>query len=176
MRGTRVHLRPPQMADCDEFLQAVKRSRRLHRGWVSPPSTPAAFRTYLGRASKQEFRSFFVCRNDSGAIVGVFNISQIYYGAFQSAYLGFYAMQGHHAQGLMKEGLALVLCAAFGKLKLHRLEANIQPTNARSEELVKSLGFRLEGFSPRYLKIAGRWRDHNRWAILREDFLRAHRS
>lgn len=118
----------------------------------------------------EDFRGFLICRNDTGAIAGVVNISQIFRGAFQCAYLGFYAMEGHQGQGLMREGLAMTLGVAFRELKLHRLEANIQPSNVRSSDLVKSLGFRLEGFSPCYLKIAGRWRDHDRWAILREQF------
>ena len=69
----------------------------------------------------------------------------------------------------MHDGLRLVLRFAFGPLGLHRLEANIQPGNESSVALVKGAGFRLEGYSPRYLKIAGRWRDHERWAILSED-------
>ena len=130
----------------------------------------AEFETYLRRNKRDDFRGFLVCRNETGAIGGVINISQIYRGPFQNAYLGFYAMDGHQGQGLMREGLTLTLAVAFRQMKLHRLEANIQPSNVRSERLVKALGFRLEGFSPRYLKIAGRWRDHNRWAILREQF------
>ena len=66
----------------------------------------------------------------------------------------------------MREGLQAVVRHAFKTLKLHRLEANIQPGNARSIALVKACGFRKEGYSPRYLKIAGRWRDHERWAIV----------
>ena len=62
----------------------------------------------------------------------------------------------------MTEALTLVLREAFGTQKLHRLEANIQPGNAPSIALVKRLGFELEGMSPRYLKIGGRWRDHER--------------
>jgi ribosomal-protein-alanine N-acetyltransferase len=46
------------------------------------------------------------------------------------------------------------------------LEANIQPTNVASIALVKACGFLQEGYSPRYLKINGCWRDHERWAIL----------
>jgi ribosomal-protein-alanine N-acetyltransferase len=65
----------------------------------------------------------------------------------------------------MREGLALVVRHAFRSLKLHRLEANIQPANVGSIALVKSLRFEREGYSPRYLKIGGRWRDHERWAI-----------
>jgi ribosomal-protein-alanine N-acetyltransferase len=121
---------------------------------------------------QDDFRAFLACRNDTGAIAGVINIRQICRGQFQSAYLGFYAMEGHQGHGLMREALGLTLRIAFGQLKLHRLEANVQPANVRSVALVKSLGFRLEGSSPRYLKIAGRWRDHKRWAILREQFVR----
>jgi ribosomal-protein-alanine N-acetyltransferase len=69
----------------------------------------------------------------------------------------------------MTEGIELVLHHAFGALGLHRLEANIQPNNAASIALAKGAGFRLEGFSPRYLKIDGHWRDHERWAIVAED-------
>jgi [ribosomal protein S5]-alanine N-acetyltransferase len=125
---------------------------------------------------QDDFRAYLVCRNDTGAIAGVINISQIYRGPFQSAYLGFYAMEGHQGQGLMREALGLTLRVAFGQLRLHRLEANIQPANVRSVAVVKSLGFSLEGYSSRYLKIAGRWRDHERWAILREQFLKSRRS
>jgi len=109
-----------------------------------------------------------VCRRADGAIVGVINVSEIVRAAFQSAYLGYYAFRPHAGQGYMTEGLALVLRHAFGSLGLHRLEANIQPGNRPSRALVRGLGFRMEGFSPRYLKIGGRWRDHERWAIVRE--------
>ena len=47
---------------------------------------------------------------------------------------------------------------------LHRLEANIQPGSLASIGLVKGAGS-AEGFSPKYLKIGGRWRDHERWAL-----------
>ena len=83
---------------------------------------------------------------------------------------GYWIGAPYARQGYMREGLGLALGHAFKTLRLHRLEANIQPANTASKRLVESLGFRLEGFSPRYLKIGGRWRDHERWAILSEDW------
>ncbi len=70
----------------------------------------------------------------------------------------------------MRQGMLLVLRYAFEKLKLHRLEANIQPENRASIALVQTCGFVCEGTSRRLLKVRGRWRDHERWALLSEDF------
>lgn len=95
---------------------------------------------------------------------------EIVRGAFQGAYLGYYMFVPYAQKGYMHEGLSLVLTRAFRELALHRLEANIQPDNVASLRLVRGLGFRREGLSPRYLKIGGRWRDHERWALLAEEW------
>ncbi|MBG9386838.1 GNAT family N-acetyltransferase [Caenimonas aquaedulcis] len=152
--------------DQADFLEAAGRSARLHAPWVTAPATPEAFRALVKRSREPANASYVVRHARTGALVGIFNISNIVCGSFHSAYLGYYAFAGHERQGLMREGLRLLLRTAFTELKLHRLEANIQPANAASIALVRSCGFQLEGYSPRYLKIRGRWRDHERWAIL----------
>jgi AhpD family alkylhydroperoxidase len=89
-------------------------------------------------------------------------------GRFQSATLSYAAFAAAAGRGYMSEGLALVLRYAFCELRLHRLEANIQPGNEASLRLVARMGFRKEGYSPAMLFIDGDWRDHERWAITRE--------
>jgi ribosomal-protein-alanine N-acetyltransferase len=116
--------------------------------------------------SKPENAAFLVCAGGSGEIVGVINITNVVLGVFRSGYLGYYAFSGFEGQGFMHNGLRAVVRHAFAKLKLHRLEANIQPGNVASIGLVKTCGFTMEGYSSRYLKIGGRWRDHERWAIV----------
>ena len=143
----------------------MRRSRRLHAPWVSPPSTAAAYRAYLRRVRRPTHVGYFVCLRGSGELAGVVNVSEIVHGAFRSGYLGYYAFAPHARHGLMTEGLALVVDDAFHRLRLHRLEANIQPGNTASRRLVRRLGFTREGYSRRYLKIRGRWRDHERWAV-----------
>ncbi len=170
--GRRVFLFAPTARHRDEFLALVEASRHAHRPWVAPPASRAAFAAYLRRARRATERVFLVCRREDRAIVGVIALSQIFLGNFRSAYLGYYAGASFIGQGYMSEGLRLVLRRAFGVLRLHRLEANIQPKNHASIRLVRRAGFRREGFSPRYLKILGRWRDHERWAITAEAFRR----
>ena len=165
LRGFRVFLRRLSADDQAEFLELVRVSRRAHHPWVAPPVGVAGFQQLVRRARTETFVSLLVCQRATKAIVGVFNLSQICRGNFRSAYLGYYGHDAFGGQGFMTEGLDLVVRCAFGALGLHRLEANIQPKNHRSLALVQRCGFVREGFSPRYLKVAGRWRDHERWAI-----------
>jgi [ribosomal protein S5]-alanine N-acetyltransferase len=163
----RISIRPPRASDEASFLAAVRRSRSLHRPWVRPPDTRMAVRKFLSRPPSATHATFLIVQ-DRRDLVGVVNVSEIVRGAFRSAYLGYYAFQPHAGKGLMHAGMAKVIQHAFTSMKLHRLEANIQPGNTRSIGLAKALGFRREGFSPRYLKIGGRWRDHERWALVKK--------
>ena len=145
-------------------------SEDLHEPWISDIATDEYFDRLLARVAHDRYDANLVCLADGGAIVGCFNITEIVRGAFQSAFLSYAAVEGHHGQGLMSEGLQLVLRRAFLELELHRLEANIQPGNSHSIALVRRAGFECEGSSRRYLKLGGEWRDHQHWVMLAEDW------
>jgi len=164
--GQQVSLRAPTLADETEFLASALHSRTLHHSWTHTPRFPSEFHTWLLRMQQPASQAYLVYRNDTQAIVGVVSLTSIIFGVLQSAYLGYYVFAGHERQGLMREGVQLVMRHAFKTLKLHRLEANIQPDNLASLALARSCGFSKEGFSPRYLKVRGRWKDHERWALL----------
>lgn len=168
--GRRVALRRVTRADRDAVLAMNRASRALHRPWVTPPVTRAEFDRWAARWTSPDYVSLAVCRRGDGEVVGIVNVSHIVLGPLRSAYLGYYASAALAGRGLMAEGLALAIRHCFDGLGLHRVEANIQPANEASRRLVERLGFTREGFSRRYLKIRGRWRDHERWALLKEDF------
>ncbi|MBO0821805.1 MAG: GNAT family N-acetyltransferase [Nocardiopsaceae bacterium] len=168
-----VTIGPPGPADTEEFVAAARASRALHRPWLFPPDTPETFAEYLDRAAREDYAAYLIRDTGSGRLVGFVNVTQIVRGALQSAFAGYGAFAGHEGRGLMTQGLAAVLGEAFGSLRLHRVEASIQPGNARSIALVQRLGFEKEGFSPRYLLVDGAWRDHERWAIRAETWYAA---
>jgi [ribosomal protein S5]-alanine N-acetyltransferase len=150
----------------EEFAAAARRSRTLHGRWVSPPVEASKAAGLAARRGGPTDFGFIIHEYDTTEIAGFIEITSIVRGPFQSGYLGYYMFSGFERRGYMRWALQTVIKQAWKIHKLHRLEANIQPENTASIALVKSLGFRQEGYSPRYLKIRGRWRDHERWAIL----------
>jgi ribosomal-protein-alanine N-acetyltransferase len=161
----RVTLRPIAGHDQDEFLELVRASVDLHRPWMSLPSTAEAFQALIARYDQPAEECLLVCARDTGAIAGMVNINSIIRGRFQCASIAYAAFAPTAGQGFMSEGLELVLRYAFEDLRLHRLEAQIQPENTASIKLVQRRGFRKEGYSPDLLFIDGAWRDHERWAL-----------
>jgi ribosomal-protein-alanine N-acetyltransferase len=173
LRGKKVYLRRPKPSDGMEFTEMARKSEKFHRGLMNPAKTPKDFERFLARVDNDQTESFLICRAEDNAIAGLINLSQVFHGAFQNAYLGYGLGVDFAGKGYMTEAVNLVLKFAFTELNLHRVEANVQPHNAASIGLLKRCGFKKEGFSEKYLKIGGRWRDHERWAIIRENWKRA---
>ncbi|MEW9528433.1 GNAT family N-acetyltransferase [Microbispora sp. NPDC049125] len=161
-------LRPITGHDQDEFLELVRASVDLHHPWMSLPTTAEEFQALIARYDQPTEECLLVCVRDTGAVAGMVNINSIIRGRFQSGSLSYAAFAPTAGRGYMSEGLELVLRYAFEDLRLHRLEAQIQPGNKASIKLVQRCGFRQEGYSPDLLFIDGAWRDHERWAITAE--------
>ncbi|MFF4470759.1 GNAT family N-acetyltransferase [Streptomyces sp. NPDC001599] len=184
--GPRVGIRHFTHADAAEFTARARQSKDLHHPWLFPPDSVQAYEAYAGRLIEDRTKAgFLVCEKgteeaadgadgvagpgpDGGSIAGFVNINNIVEGGFLSGALGYGVFAHAAGRGLMREGLDLVVRYAFGPMRLHRLEINVQPGNAASIALARACGFHLEGFSPKMLYIDGAWRDHQRWAITAE--------
>jgi len=166
---SRVVIRGPDHVDPERYVAQMAASRRFHHPWIVAPTDRAAWELLVARDATPEVTVLFALRRADSEVVGTFVLSQIFYGPFCNAYLGYWATQAFAGQAYMSEAMRGVLGHAFRKLRLHRVEANVQPANTASIALLERCGFRREGFSPRYLKVAGRWRDHERWAITSDD-------
>ncbi|HAH81373.1 MAG TPA: RimJ/RimL family protein N-acetyltransferase [Gammaproteobacteria bacterium] len=161
-----MYLRRVTHNDEAEFLALMRASEELHQPWIQAPTTPALFKYYLQRIRRNDHEGFAICRGTDEVIVGVININNIVRGSFLSASLGYYVGATFQGQGYMQAGLTRLIDYAFSTMGLHRLEANIQPDNLRSQELVRRCGFEYEGLSKNFLFLDGAWRDHQRWCVI----------
>jgi len=164
-----VYLRPANEADGEEYIDLVKASHDFLHPWVDPPNDLDAYCAIVEKTKGPENVSLLVCMTLDERIAGSVNMSQICFGSFCSAYLGYWIAKEYAGRGLMTAALQDFVRLALGPFGLHRLEANIQPANTLSKKLVERVGFQKEGMSPKYLKINDVWEDHERWAIRAEN-------
>ena len=165
-----VYLRELRETDFNELDGLFDSSRSHLRGYAATNFDRSRFDEMLASAQLDSTAAYLICLKAGDAIVGQITLSQIFRKSFQSAYLGYQLFNGYTGRGYMTEAVRQLLRKAFTELELHRVEANVQPENKASISVLKRNGFRKEGFSKRYLKIGGKWRDHERWAIIKEDW------
>jgi len=169
--GPCTYIEAPTRQTKKIYENFLARNTEFHKPWVYHSHDPDYYEYYLRRVKRGVTQGCFVFDIKSHNLVGVININNILLGSMRMASLGYYGGEAYSGTGRMSEGMGLVLKYAFEDLGLNRIEANIQPENTPSLRLVQKLGFRKEGFSPKYLEINGKWCDHERWAILHEDIL-----
>lgn len=171
----RVALRRLMVTDRQEFTDLVKISSKLLCPWAFLPSSNDQFDQYLQRFDQITAECILICVRETGDIAGTVSISNIQREPYQRAIVGYNAFQPYVRQGYMSDGMHLVFRFAFDDLKLHRLEADIQPSNRASLAFARRVGFQREGYSPEFIWINGEWRDHERWAII-SDSTTGHRN
>jgi ribosomal-protein-alanine N-acetyltransferase len=174
--GDLVYLRYPMPRDREAFVDLRRSSRGFLERWE--PRPPRGFNAWgddqfewmLKTRRKPEQERLFIFDCETRALVGQISLGVITRGPLQSAYMGYWIGEAFAGRGYMTEAIRLMLTHAFRTVGLHRVEANIQPDNDPSKAVAKKCGLRLEGYSPKYLKINGQWSDHERWAITLEDW------
>lgn len=124
---SRVELCPLTLSDQDEFCSLVRASTELHLPWMQLPATAEEFQAWMRRFDDGTNLGFLIRVRETGEAAGTVNINSIIRGRYQGASLGYAAFAPSAGQGYMTEGLTVTLQHAFTDLRLHRLEANIQP-------------------------------------------------
>lgn len=177
IRGEKVVLRPPTMADYQQWSMLRAESRRFLAPWE--PIWPADELSRLGyrrriKRYQREMREgsgypFFVFSADGAALLGGLTLSQIQRGVTQSGAIGYWMGERHANRGYMSDAVRTLVSYTFDTLRLHRIEAACLPHNAASIRLLEKVGFSREGYARSYLCIDGRWQDHLLYAMVNDD-------
>jgi ribosomal-protein-alanine N-acetyltransferase len=111
----------------------------------------------------------------TGRLVAMVSLNEIVRGPFQNAYVGWRTSADALGLGYAPEAVRALIALALTDpplgLGLHRVQANIMPTNAASLRVAEKLGLRREGLALRYLEINGVYADHVMYAMTREEWL-----
>lgn len=85
------------------------------------------------------------------------------------AAIGYIIDPARHRQGIGAEAVSAMVEFCFGQLRMHRLQAFIDPDNMASRGLVEKLGFRCEGLLRDNLRVSDVWRSDLLYALLETD-------
>jgi ribosomal-protein-alanine N-acetyltransferase len=166
----RLSIRLADLTDAEDLIAYDKRNAEHLRPWepVRDPETmvnPERRRALLAQRcddarADRGYNFLARLREGDGAIAASVNLSNVVRGPFQACHIGYSVDAEHQGTGLAYEAVAAVVNFAFDVLGLHRVMANYQPSNQRSGNLLRRLGFVPEGYARDYLYINGVWRDH----------------
>jgi [ribosomal protein S5]-alanine N-acetyltransferase len=175
--GERVAIRAFGPDDVEELCELRTRNRDFLAPW-EPLRTPS-FHTLAGQRAEIErdrhewaadrTYAFAIMEAAGGAMVGRIALANVVRGAWENATMGYFVDERAGGRGVATEAVGLALRFAFGPCRLHRVQAAVMPHNAGSKRVLEKNGFRHEGFSPRYLRLAGAWRDHDLYALTIEE-------
>lgn len=172
---SRVRLRPAHREHAEALAELLTRNREhFATGEPARPSdfyTAAFQREVIARArqARDEGSGFLWLIEDDGELVGRFNLTSVIRGALQSASVGYLVDQRVNGRGIATAALREAIDFAFGELDLHRLQAETLTDNRASQAVLRKCGFVAYGMAPEYLKIGGRWRDHDLFQLINPD-------
>lgn len=169
LKTHRLVLRLGQTEDIPAILQYY----RANRAYLEPfePQRPDNFYTrdfwktvLVARESDLHtgyaVKLLIFLQAEPDQVIGTINLNTIVRGAFYGATLGYGLSAQHQGQGYMTEAGQRLISYAFDDLNLHRIMANYMPHNHRSANVLKRLGFQIEGIARDFLFINGQWQDH----------------
>ena len=176
LRHHEVGLRPLARRDASTWARLRAENLEWLTPWEAtlPPGggrPPASYLTMIGalRRRAREGTTMPFAITWSGAMVGQLSVNSITGGSAQSASIGYWIARSHAGRDIVPTAVALVTDHLLGPAGLHRVEIAIRPENTASLRVVEKLGFVEFGLAPRYLHIAGDWRDHRLFQLTAED-------
>lgn len=175
--GGGVHLRHPAWAEFDDWARLRRENEDYLSPWepewdlkhLSRPSYRARLSRFKSMVSSGTGYPFHIFRAGDDRFMGACNITRVERHVAQTAQIGYWIGEAYARQGFARAAVSAATRFCFESLGLHRVEAAVQPDNERSVRLLEATGFTKEGTARGYLKISGRWQDHDIYARLSGD-------
>lgn len=165
-----------------EMVFEVFRDPDVMRYWSSPPMMDIAEARALIRKIHDLFRAgtlfqWGIASRSTDAILGTCTLFHLDL-THRRGEIGFAIGKQHWGQGIASEAVARLIALAFEELKLHRLEADVDPRNENSLRLLDRQGFQREGLLRERYQVSGEIQDAVFFGLLRPEWksARSYRS
>ena len=169
LKTERLLLRPLVHTDAEE-LYAIFSDAAVMRYWNTAPwehmgeARDAIANDFEARRTGS-YVQLGIAKNTDAQLIGtctLFNFNH----QCRRAELGYALARSAWGQGYMQEALSALIDYAFANLKLHRLEAEIDPRNRASAKTLDRLGFCKEGHLRDRWIVSGEVSDSDLYGLL----------
>lgn len=178
IKGRNILLKPMNTSLVDSMLELEIRNKEFFIQYA--PDRDPDYYTYAGQLKRMEAieenwvkdlgYGFAIYLHDNSEPIGSIGLFNIKRGPSQTAMVGYSLDQEHNGKGYATEALRLIVDFAFDQLNLHRVEAEVMPSNIGSIKILERTGFHKEGIAKQNVRINGKWEDHQVLAILNDHF------
>lgn len=178
MRKTRrLVIRPLIASDYKAWRDANLKMNKPQNTWDLGPRPPdelkrSDFKSILHFQAEKRKRDYFYdlgVFDKKGQLIGGVSLMEVTRAISQTCFLGYRIFNGHWGKGYAKEAVKAIIDIGFQDLKLHRIEAGIEPNNRRSLNLARSLKMRREGVKKSALFLRNQWVDLVMYTLTCED-------
>jgi [ribosomal protein S5]-alanine N-acetyltransferase len=166
----RLRLRPLRMGDAGDLFEIWSDSEAMRYFSFQPMHSIEQAQERV--ASKLQFsadRRDLICVVELQSTGEVIGDCALFNGIAQSqrAEIGYCLKRKHWGNGYMTEAIAALIGHGFERIGLRRLEADVDPRNQSSINLLERLGFKREGFLRERWMINGEALDTVLYGLLR---------
>lgn len=169
-----VEVRPLRLRDWRQLEAILQAERKWLEPWEATVPGGSRFLDVKGMVrnllrQQRDGSAIAAIIEYRGKMVGQLNVANILYGSVSSGSIGYWVSEKCAGKGITPAAVALIVDYMFIRMGLHRAEIAIRPENKASLRIVEKLNFRHEGTKQRFIHIDGDWRDHEIFALTREE-------
>ena len=169
LRGNKVTLTPVQTGDAP-LLTRWYGDLYINRFTTRKKPTLKRVKQKIREIQKMKDSYQFMVKTDQGLCIGTASLLRQGPGD-QSMVIGLMiGNKDYWSKGYGSDIIDIILRFGFGKLKLHRIEADIFEYNFRAIGLCKKFRFKREGIRREQIFYGGTWHDVIHFGLLRKEW------
>lgn len=164
----RLILRPFSLRDASDLIEIEKFNKKFRgkdalqkaQTWIKKSVNKKGF--YLAIVLKEENK-----------VIGYTELCHLdWFPYHEAGEICYHLNKRYWGKGYATEGSKSLIDYCFGKLKFRKIYADTDPDNFASQNVLKKLGFKLEGVIREKHFVKGKWIDEHDFGLLRKEWKR----